>query len=353
MRSGAFFFFLLTLIPYSALAGGSLCLQTFNVYGPAYASGTVSRLGRTGEALAQEGCDFVQLQELWKETQFRILSKKLPGRDARWADHLRQDRALTGLGTFVNGRITAARSEIFRANNGDGILDRVRGLSGVQKGFTVIGAEAGAGFSVYLVNAHTHPTDEPTRIAQMLQLTASLYEEASLAEKPLLFTADLNATPGGLEYAMLRDLLLFRDGYAEAHGAYGTECTYCADNPYSWSSQDRVIDFTLYRPAPRASLHPSRSVINLTGEGRPLSDHYGVRTDFSWEEREDQPLSPADSLVSARRTAALVTLSQAITKLTNARDPKLLEAKEWAEGFAGRLRSGKLTPSEARVFLTP
>lgn len=353
MRSGAFFFFLF-LAPLSA-AAESFCLQTFNVYGPAYASGTTGRLTRLAADLAQEKCEIVQLQELWKESQYEILDRALApaGWESRRADALPEARrTIIGLGTFARYPIAAARRELFKVNNGDGLFDRVRGLSGVQKGFTVITVDQ-SGAALTLVNAHTHPTDVPTRLAQMIQLAASLYADPALAEQPLLFTADLNATPASLEYAVLRDILLLRDGYAEAHGGYGKECTYCADNPYSWSRENRVIDFTLFRDGPAYALRANASAINLTGYGRPLSDHYGVRTDLAGEARADGPLAPESERAQARRAAALATAEKVIQILRKSGDQRMNEARAWAEGFAGRLRAGNLLPAEARVFLTP
>jgi len=229
----------------------------------------------------------------------------------------------------------------------------VRGLSGVQKGFTVISAEGPNAPALFLVNAHTHPTDEPTRIAQMLQLVATLYSHPTYGERPVLFTADLNATPKGPEYAILRDLLLFRDAYAEAHGGYGKECTYCANNPYSWSREDRVIDYTLYRPGPKQSLRAASSKINLTGEGQPYSDHFGVRTELAWEERTDEPLALDSLAFETRRQAALNTLAELRGKLAGETNPAIVEAARWAADFSDRLANGRLTTPEAKVFLTP
>ncbi|RYZ99299.1 MAG: hypothetical protein EOP11_19645, partial [Proteobacteria bacterium] len=339
MRSRALFLFLL-LTPLRAFAAeGAFCLQTFNVYGPAYASDTKWRIGQAAKAIARDGCEIVQLQELWQKNQFAILENKLSpsGWAGLWADPLRGDQALIGLGTFVKGSISQARSALYRANNGDGLLDRVRGLSGVQKGYTLIEASAAGSPAFLLINTHTHPTHEPTRLVQLLQLTEAIYEDPAAGETPLLFTADINATPKSLEYAILRDLLLLRDGYAEANGGYGEECTYCAKNRYSWSREDRVIDFTLHRSGPRAKLHARNSGINLRGQGNPLSDHFGVRTEIEWEDRADEGLDASDDILTSRKRAAEDTLEAVLRALDGNPDSRLADGRAWARGFLLRL----------------
>ena len=356
MTPRAFVFFLTLFFPLAAFsAEGRFCLQTFNVYGPAYASQTTWRLEQLGRELQEEPCDAIQFQELWKESQFGLLQGALtPARMAGlWADHIRGDRALVGLGSFFAGSILKARSDLYRANNGANPLDWARGLTGVQKGFTILEAKLDDEPALLFVNTHTHPTDAPTRFAQLGQLVHALYTDPRAAEMPVLFTADLNATPGSLELEILENLLLFRDAYREVNGAYGPECTYCANNRYSWSNIDRVIDFTLFRSAPGVALSPTASVINLQGKNGPLSDHYGVRSELAWAERTPVLWEEEDGRVVARRIKALATLAKVRKGLESSRLKPVRRELETVAELERLLKAKGGAPLVDALFRTP
>jgi endonuclease/exonuclease/phosphatase family metal-dependent hydrolase len=358
MNSRALFLCLLALY-FSAPAfasEGALCLQTFNVYGPAYAGNTHSRLDRLGDELARDPCEAIQFQELWKASQFTQIQLKLnPARLAGlWADTLRSDKKLTGLGSFFSGSVLMARSVLFRANNGNGFLDQIRGLTGVQKGFTVMEVQLDGQPPFLFANLHTHPLDEATRCAQMLELIENIYADPKSSEMPLLLTGDFNATPTGPELGLLEGLLLLHDAYAEIHGGYRDECTYCAANRYSWSRENRVIDFTLFRASLKMSLEPTNSEINLTGGNDPLSDHYGVRSHFRWADRPGEELLAANSeVVRDRKARAIESLLRAAGPMRNSKLDEVRAAAIRADQLVSELRDGTLTAAMDAAFRTP
>lgn len=351
-QSGVFLFlFLLAFPAFAASDRGSLCVQTFNVYGPAYASQVSDRLDRLAETLLREPCDAIQLQELWKENHYaQFVADMSPARMAAFrADDARADRNITGLATLTRGSILRAHSALYAVNNEDGLLDWIRDLSGVEKGFTILEARFDhLETPVLLVNTHTHPMDEAIRVAQMIELVSAVYATGN--DAPLLFTADLNATPDSLDVELVKKLLLLEDAYLAAGNSYAGICTYCGDNPLSWSRKDRVIDYVFYRSSPTFAWHVESAEVNLKGDAYgALSDHYGVRSYLSWEARPEALLEPDSDLVRSRKTDAILVLRKAISILARQRDsafaPILQKARELEAMFRG-----KLSPSVERIF---
>jgi endonuclease/exonuclease/phosphatase family metal-dependent hydrolase len=329
MRLGVFLFpiFLLfgVLPAHASLElNGQFCLQTFNVYATAYAPAVSPRLERLAKAMLAEPCEVTQLQELWRSSDFEHVKKSLePGHTTLiFADQLRHDSSMIGLASAYQGAILNSYSELFRVNNERGALDFGRNLLGVQKGFTAIETRLEQSPEAFFLNLHTHPTDQPIRAAQILQLIDfALFHSEKVSHLPLILTGDLNATPESLESRLLRNVLLLRDGFSEANHGYGDKCTYCGNNRYSWSKENRVIDYTLFRSSLDVELSAAQSNINLTGEkDNPLSDHYGVRTFLAWKIRDRNPLQPSDEIVLARKRLAIATLTEARNIL--AKDPK-------------------------------
>jgi endonuclease/exonuclease/phosphatase family metal-dependent hydrolase len=262
----------------------SFCLQTFNVYGPAYASAIEPRLSELAEEIQKDRCDSYQFQELWKEDQYTLLESGLKNNRYApiWADHIRQDGKMIGLGSAFQGSILNARSGTFRVNNEDGIADWFRGAWGVEKGFTLMEVKLDRAPQMLFVNTHTHPLNTSIRIAQIVQLL----QEMGQSRLPILLTGDFNATPESIEYKLLTQVGNLKDSFLESNRTYQGICTYCGDNPLSWSSEDRVIDFIFFQDSESVSLAVERSQVNLKGqEQSPLSDHYGVQTHFTWSEQ--------------------------------------------------------------------
>lgn len=292
-----------------------ICTQTFNAYTPAYASGIPTRLHNLGKALTSEKCDAIQFQELWKAEHFEKVTTALKPMNYTTveANSLRRDKAIIGIASAFQGSIIHSYSELFRINNEDGVLDWIRNLSGVQKGFTSLEVKLdNANDHLLFVNLHTHPNNESIRLAQIIQLIDYLYHrKAETNSLALILTGDLNATPDSLEYELLKNLLFLKDSYPLANGGYKNICTYCGDNPLSWSSENRVIDYVLFRSSLATELNPKSSEVNLKGEKKsPLSDHYGVKTIFSLNNRSLGRLPSDSEVVIARIKNALVTLEK-------------------------------------------
>lgn len=353
MTPRAFLFFL-ALLPYSAFAdSGRFCVQSFNVYGPAYASNVSYRLTRLADELVKDPCAATQFQEFWRDSDYQnFLAQTSSARLAFVrADEARRDRAMTGLASAFSGHVLSARSALFRLNNEGGVLDWFRNLGGVQKGYSLLEVKLDHGPLALFANLHDHPTEESIRVAQVAELTLALLGDPRAAELPLILTGDLNSTPESPELDLLRDLLLLRDSYSEARGGYSGECTYCGDNPLSWSSEDRVIDFVMVRNSPKLAFRVEKSEINLRGEQYdPLSDHFGVRSDLLWDDRETSFLEVNHPIVSARMEKARATLSNAL---------RILDGLEKFPAYLKPLRDledaldGGRLPSELNHFLVP
>jgi hypothetical protein len=355
MTTRAFLFSaILAVISAPAFAdSGRFCVQTFNVYGPAYASGVEYRLSRLAEEIVKEPCAATQFQEFWRDGQYETFKEEI--RDARLAmvraDALRQDGSMTGLASAFAGHVLSAHSELFSVNNEGGVLDWFRDLSGVQKGFSALEVKLDHGPQALFLNLHDHPTEESIRVAQVAELVEKLLSDPAAKQKPLILTGDLNATPDGPELALLRDILLVRDSYVEANGGYGTICTYCGNNPLSWSSEDRVIDFVLVRNSPSLALVSAKSEVNLQGEPYdPLSDHFGVKSEFEWQDREAAYLSMNDPIVQARMKKAADTVDIIASILAGREVDSRAAQKFWEMGES--LRRGEL-PSSLTHFLVP
>ncbi|MGE3260416.1 MAG: hypothetical protein AB7K68_01440 [Bacteriovoracia bacterium] len=358
MKYRALFLFLVAALVSSQAhaASGEFCVQTFNVYATAYAGGKAARLSKIADSLTNEPCDSIQFQELWQAGDYRRFSTDFSRAQMSLvqADSLRTDKAMIGLVSAFRGTTARSYSEIYLINNEDGVLDWFRGLTGVQKGLSAIEAKLTQGPTLLFLNTHTHPTNEAIRAAQMIQLiTHNLIQSPNAANLPVVFTADLNATPDSLEISLLKNVLLLRDAYLDTHENYGDLCTYCESNPLSWGGGDRVIDFTLFRSSPTVTLRALKSEINLKGSAEaPLSDHYGVRSQLAFSEH-DSILLPADSaLVLDRKAAAIKALVAAREVLVKAQKPVFETAITQVDSLLEKFRT-RLPESAEMIFRTP
>lgn len=355
MNHRAFFFVLFSLFPLSGFAdSGTFCVQSFNVYGPAYASSVEYRLSLLGEEILRDPCPVTQFQEFWRDSHYQDFTEQLAPAHFSMVrpDALRKDKAMTGLASAFAGAVLSSDSQVFVVNNEDGFLDWIRDLSGVQKGFSYVKARATGAPEANYVNLHTHPSNEAIRLAQITQLLGFLLSAPAVGDAPLLLTGDLNATPDSAELALLRDVLLLRDSYREVHGDYGDACTYCHENPLSWSFEDRVIDFVLVRNAPGLALTARRSEINLRGMPyQPLSDHYGLRSTFEWQEREARRLPPTDVIVQARIAKAIAALQKAQAGLKG--NTAFVAAANYLRSLEQIFAGGTLPAELESIFLTP
>src|SRR3989344_2873992 len=95
------FFFALIFIATIARAeadSGRFCAQTFNVYGPIYASKVEQRIKAASGAVQKEPCDAIQLQELWLPQSYRQFTTALQNEGLTFVhgDSLRNDKMNTG-----------------------------------------------------------------------------------------------------------------------------------------------------------------------------------------------------------------------------------------------------------------
>ncbi len=337
-------------------AAATFCAQTFNVYAPAYASGIESRLSRLAQEVKAEPCDVIQFQEFWRDGDYAKFKQSMKGSSYVLirADDLRNDNVIIGLSSAIQGKISQAQSSVFRVNNEGGILDGIRNLAGVQKGFTLLKVEIANTPSLLLLNLHTHPDKESIRLAQVTQLVQDIVSHPEILDSPIVLTGDLNATPDSPELALVKDLLLLRDSFVEANSSYGGVCTYCKDNPLSWDNKDRVIDFVLIGNSLSHKLTSKTSVINLKGsKPAPLSDHFGVRSQLAWTLQAERELNIMDPLILSRVQKARQSLSRAIKVLNSNSAAGFREAakilKQWDSEFA----SGRLNPGFEKIFRTP
>jgi hypothetical protein len=189
----------------------------------------------------------------------------------------------------------------------------------------------------------------------MLQLVDAVFHRAEgLATQAMLFAADTNAKPESLELEILRKVLLLQDAYLAANGSYAGLCTYCGKNPLSWDSNDRVIDFVLFRDSPTLSWRAERAEINLKGSERaPLSDHYGVRSLLAWEERPFTLLELDSEIVLARRKDAALVLGKAAALLEKQRKTVFKKSAGKAREQEAMFLNGLLSPAAETIFRLP
>lgn len=337
----------------------TICAQSFNVYGPAYASSVESRVTRTAKALLQQPCEVIQLQELWREQTYRTFRDTMgPARMKIYhADELRSDDKKIGLVSAIAGDVKAATSRLFRVNNEDGVLDSIRDLTGVEKGYTVMLAQVKNAPPIYYVNLHTHPKNPAIRLAQMTQLLQDIFKNPKMADHPIVLTGDVNAKPDSAELGLLRDVLVLRDSYIEANKSYGSNgsvCTYCADNPLSWDNDSRVIDFVLLGNSSQYVLSSASSEINLKGDkSAPLSDHYGVKSMINITRAQDQVLDDQDPVVLARVSKARAALQAAIRGVLQERAQGFKEAAKYLGELDTALKNGQTIPVLTSLLRNP
>lgn len=335
---------------------GTFCLQTFNVYGPAYATNVSYRLQRLADTLLRDPCDAYQFQEFWRSGQFDDFQAEMkPARLAMtFADRVRGDQAMVGLATGFSGSVAKAASELYRVNNEDGFLDWIRNLTGVQKG--ILAQEVRLDHTqdrILFVNTHTHPNSQEIRLSQMVQLVEFvLFRYPGATEMPLVLSGDFNAKPDSLEIRLVRAVLLLNDAYLDSHnGNYGDACTYCKDNPLSWDDNDRVIDFALYRSGPATELFAERSAINLQGDPNDsLSDHYGLRAWLGWSERKPELLDERDPVVVERKAAAAHILHKVAKLLVHADKRVFQQMGEHTAELETKFLNNDLPESVQRLY---
>ena len=165
----------------------------------------------------------------------------------------------------------------FTANYDGDILDDIRQLAKTKKAFNVVD---GALANTYSVNTHLHPTSDRVRILQMVDL---LNWRVSHSEQAMVLSGDFNMDPNSFEHSFVMKILNLDDSMLKVNGHYPSDfCSYCASNPLGWLSDDHTFDYVFFSHlgAGQIGWVPQKIQIAMTGNGKPLSDHFGLRVDF-------------------------------------------------------------------------
>lgn len=285
----------------NAFAGSSFCLQNFNLYGPVYALDIELRTRATASTLLREKspCHLIQFQEVWNQGHIAQVHQLF---NPHYLIDSPNRRSRIGLMTLSRWPLLSSETEFFRLNDEGGVLDSLRSLANVRKAFHInevrIPSEdpAWPDEVVYLINTHLHPTSQALRIAQIVDLAMWRLQNR---DKKMLLTGDFNAHHDSLEHQLVQDLLAVQDSAEVFFGTYPKEfCTYCRANPRSWKFSDEVLDYVWFSNqggSPR-QLKVTQVEQNLKGVGKfTLSDHYGVRVHFAWENQEHWKLPKKES----------------------------------------------------------
>lgn len=296
------------------------CLQNFNAYGPVYAKGIEERTGRmTAFLQGMPKCDVVHLQEVWNDSQINQIETDLH-RQYSISSPNKKDRI--GVMSLFMGDLKGTETQAFAINNEGGVLDTVREAFDVRKAFHV----AKAGFfgmdeDFYFINTHLHPTSEAVRLTQVIDLLRWRMQHQDLK---MLLSGDFNADVNSVERGFVLATLASRDAMEDAMGGYPKKgyCTYCARNPLGWLFSDRVFDYIFYSNVGDATttLRVLDGQVNMQGTPRsPLSDHYGVRVNFS----VDPKTSETNALgMELRRSFALENFKKAEAVLAATKEPE-------------------------------
>jgi len=303
-------------------ATDTLCIQTFNAYGPAYSRNLEQRTAMLGDLLFKSPCEIVQLQEVWTESHhemaLKAIQRTLPFLSAARFDNFQSpSEGQSGLSIFTSEGLSNQEFEKFKVNQ-DGLFDEIRDMLGVIKGIgaSVISLRHDPARKLQMLNVHLHPSSTPVRIAQVTQLLEKI-ETMLPMQVPLILSGDFNFKPDSIEYSLLRDVANLTDSYLAIHKEYASSaCTYCPENPNHWEGVTGVIDYIFIGKSQNAISTPTSTSINLLGaNGQSPSDHYGVRTYLQISESPASTLS--DSEFQNRRMKAIRTLDQALAILKN------------------------------------
>ncbi len=260
------------------MKGLAFCLQSFNGYGPAYASNVIPRTELFTAELLRDACEVVHLQEIWKTDQIQLIEQTM---SSRYQIYSPNKVNLFGLMSLSTVPVSAEEFHIFRFNNDGGILNGGRDVVGVQKGFTVQTLEADE--KIDFLNLHLHPASSAVRVAQIYEIVK--WNIARKELRPLVMSGDFNMTPASVEHQFLRSALKVKDAVEEMWSKYPAAfCTYCAENPLSWLNTDQIFDYVLF--SSQSKLKVKNLNLNLKGTStEPLSDHYGLRVDFDFTQQ--------------------------------------------------------------------
>ncbi len=266
------------------------CLITFNTYGPIYASNVISRSVRIVEDIkSQHDCELIHFQEAWSENQIGIFHNGLQSHYQIYSPN-RQQRI--GLMSFSKAAWSEVKTYTYRANFDGHFLDEVREIVNAKKAFSIV-TESLAGTAS--INTHLHPTSDQVRILQILDLLNWRVQNQS---KLLIVSGDFNMAPSSLEHFFLRSILNIEDAMLATRGQYPSDfCTYCASNQLGWMSDDHTFDYVFFSriASGQRGWVPQNVDLVLTGGRQPLSDHYGLKVNFTQEQGSSREINVEES----------------------------------------------------------
>ncbi len=298
----------------------SICIQTFNAYGPAYSRDLEKRTVAVGEELSASPCGIVQMQEVWSDTHHNWMMDALAESmfrlsSVRFDNFQRPQIGQSGLATFTT-EILSSQSFVPFQVNADGLVDNVRELLGVIKGIgsSMITIRQNEDQKIYLMNVHLHPTSQRVRIAQVVQLLEAFFKYYPLQD-PLIITGDFNFQPASAEYNLLQSVTRLTDAYVATNGPYATDtCTYCENNVHHWPGQGGVLDYIWSRRGQNHAVTHQKTFVNLYGfNGVTPSDHFGMRSLVNLTESIVEFVDP--KIFDDRRQEALTATYAAIKAL--------------------------------------
>lgn len=324
---------LLFFPPSAAWSQEKFSVLNFNTYGPAYAPNTNGRARNFLRAIGElQCCHVILLQEVWRPAHQQILDSGLLANSAFTKvrfDDSRGDEKNIGLVSYARASSVSFSSVLFPVNNQSG-LDDAREDLGIEKGIGRLRLRPSANApEIDLWQLHTHPQVSRVRLAQMVFLASELLVRESSAEVPLLLAGDFNALPDSLEIAFVREVLGFADAWVQKNGPYqASDCTYCRDNILHLGGGDRVIDYLFLRSSQKIQLLVERAEFALQRfANRPLSDHYAVLAEISWQERmSNRDSGCARSGWRERKERALARLDNFSAEFLASGDPQYLES---------------------------
>lgn len=289
----------------------SFCVQNFNAYGPAYAPRILSRTDQFTRKLQTDACDLIHLQEAWMSPQINKIQDIL-----KWDYKISAPNLLERVGvmSLYKGQGYDFETHGFGVNNQGGVLDGARDRLDVKKAFHVfVWRPTGVPEEIYAINTHLHPSSSSIRLTQVLDI---LRWRLDHLDRKVILTGDFNASPESLEMRVFKQALAFRDGVEDFWGTYPEGfCTYCRENRLSWSRQDKILDYVLLSNFPhqgQSSLVVEDALVNLKGaEGKPLSDHYGIRLQLKWVPQIIRPRALLSDSLAVLQEAFLVLNAEA------------------------------------------
>lgn len=262
----------------------AFCLQSFNGYGPAYAPKVEARTERFTREIVSQGCEVVQLQEIWNSNQIQTLVRLARQSYGIYAPNSEVKFGLMNLVQFQTTQKPEAY--LFHHNDDGGLLDGGREIFGVQKGWTfqrLLIPEIGS--ELDFLNLHLHPASEAVRMAQLFEILQWRLQQKD--RRPLVISGDFNMDPLSAEYFFAVTAFKLKDPVMEKWGRYPLNfCTYCSSNPLSWLNEDKVFDYVFFSQG--APLKTQDLFVDLMGTPKePFSDHFGLRVVFSPSEGKD------------------------------------------------------------------